>query len=52
MDILIENYLKQSNSLTKDNIDEISHQFVTLFFAGTDTTAHLLSFMSYQLAKD
>jgi len=33
-------------------MDEITQQFITLFFAGTDTTAHTVALMLYFLGLD
>lgn len=43
-------YMKGAKELTPDFLDEMIHQFITFFFAGTDTTAHLILWMLYNLA--
>ncbi|KAM3147482.1 hypothetical protein pb186bvf_000289 [Paramecium bursaria] len=41
LDTLLDEYLKQEKTKNKIEIDEIIQQFITLYFAGTDTTANL-----------
>ncbi|CAK65177.1 unnamed protein product (macronuclear) [Paramecium tetraurelia] len=52
LDVLIKEYLKQKKQGTqKITIDEIIQQFITLFFAGTDTTAVLSYHCLYYMAQ-
>ncbi|CAD8127293.1 unnamed protein product [Paramecium sonneborni] len=51
LDVLIKEYLKQKQKgVQKITIDDILQQFITLFFAGTDTTAVLSYHCLYFLA--
>lgn len=37
--------------MTPELEDEMIQQFITFFFAGTDTTAHMMLFALYYLSK-
>ncbi|CAD8099352.1 unnamed protein product [Paramecium sonneborni] len=54
LDLYVSEYLKQQSQPDRKqeiNIEEIIHQFLTLFFAGTDTTATTSGTCLYYLAE-
>ncbi|CAD8068856.1 unnamed protein product [Paramecium primaurelia] len=52
LDLYVTEYLKQQKQKEQQiDIEEILHQFITLFFAGTDTTATTSGTCLYYLAK-
>ncbi|CAD8166782.1 unnamed protein product [Paramecium octaurelia] len=52
LDLYVTEYLKQQTQKEQSiDIEEILHQFITLFFAGTDTTATACGTCLYYLAK-
>ncbi|CAD8166780.1 unnamed protein product [Paramecium octaurelia] len=52
LDLYVTEYLKQQTQKEQSiDIEEILHQFITLFFAGTDTTATTSGTCLYYLAK-
>ncbi|CAD8122213.1 unnamed protein product [Paramecium sonneborni] len=51
LDLYVTEYLKQTQKEQLIDVEEISHQFITLFFAGTDTTATATATCLYYLAQ-
>ncbi|CAK77008.1 unnamed protein product (macronuclear) [Paramecium tetraurelia] len=52
LDLYVTEYLKQqAQNEQQIDLEEILHQFITLFFAGTDTTATVCGTCLYYLAK-
>ncbi|CAD8068225.1 unnamed protein product [Paramecium primaurelia] len=52
LDLYVTEYLKQQQDKKQEiDIEEIIHQFITLFFAGTDTTATTSGTCLYYLAE-
>jgi cytochrome P450 len=54
LDIYVNDYLSKENQTRKDGItrEEMIQQSITLFGAGTDTTANLLANAVYYLGID
>ena len=50
LDLYLEKYLSPNNS--EVTLETIISQFITFLFAGTDTTATLVSNCCYYLCKD